>query len=146
DSATVRRGALAVFERIHMGKQRGEAALRGLLADPDQAVRERALGLLTERGLGTLDEIREALLREFPPGEVSFPPAPPGVLGFGPSSKALASIARRGAAAAELLPDVISIFDRLETLQHQHVRTSSSGRSREFDLDAHVAQVLATLS
>jgi HEAT repeat protein len=142
DSAAVRRGALAVFERIQMGKQRAEAALRGLLADPDQAVRERALGLLNERGMGTLDEIREALLREFPPDEASFAPALPGM----PSSKALAAIAGRGPAAAELLPDVISIFDRLEILQHQHIRTSSSGRSREFDLDAHVARVLATLA
>jgi hypothetical protein len=149
-SLRARRGAISVLRKIppRYGKAEAIDALRRLLDDAE--LHDEARELLVAWDAASIEELRESLRRQFPPGEASYPPAGLSLRFAGPSghpgATALAAIARRGPAAAALLPDLVEIFDRLQIVEHQHIPRNSFTRSRDFALDAHVEQILTTLS
>lgn len=146
DSGVVRRGALAVLKEIYPGpvQRKFEAALRHLLGDPE--LHDEALDTLVANGLASLAECRERLRRNFPEGQASYPPAGPGQRAAMFDADSAARSTGDRPVDPGLLPDLIEIFDRLQTLEHKHVPSASSGQAREYDLDAHVEWILAELS
>jgi len=149
-SLRARRGAISVLRKIppRHGKAEAIDALRRLLDDAE--LHDEVRELLVAWDAASIEQLRESLRRQFPPGEASYPPA--GLsLRFAASSglpraAALAAMARLGPDAAELLPDLVGVFDRLQIIEHQRIPLNSFTRSRDFALDAHVEQILRTLS
>src|SRR5262249_13067795 len=109
-SLRARRGAISVLRKIppRHGKAEAIDALRRLLDTLE--LHAEARELLGAWDAASAEELRESLRRQFPSGEASSPPAGLSLRSVGPPAQsravALAAIARRGPAAAELLPDL----------------------------------------
>jgi len=149
-SLRARRGAISVLRKIPPRQRKAEAidALRTLADDAE--LHDEVRELLVVWDAASVEELRESLRQQFRPGEALYPPAGLSLRSVGPSGQprtaVLAAMARRGPGAAGLLPDLVEIFDRLQVIEHQRIPLNSFTRSRDFALDAHVEQILRTLS
>lgn len=143
----VRSGTLWVLSRLYLRGSAVESAARELVDDSNVDVQNEALLLLIRLDAATIAELRAALRHQFPPQQATYPPGGPvrshvGRYAFHP---ALSAIARRGGAAAELVPDIVMVLDRLEVLEQKRRPSRPSERETNFDLDAHVDGILRAL-
>lgn len=137
-------GALAALKRIGLPGPDPEFddLLRELVDDAETPVRDEALRLLISRDAASIAQLREALRVQFPTERSSYAPAGTPWYNWhhiGPDRSPLQAIAVRGAAAVELLPDIIEIFDRLQTLE------APISKNGSYNLDLYAGVVLGAL-
>ena len=139
DQIPVRARALLVLRRIMRDDSRAEVAdaARALLDDPVPEIRFEALMAIVHCGLGSTAQIRELLRTEYTTMVVY-----PG--GGIPRSVAVAldAIISQGPAAADLLPDVLVLFDSQKELE----TTGSFPNPRQLDpRTEHLLMALASM-
>jgi HEAT repeat protein len=140
DLVPVRARALLVLRRVMRDDSRAEVAqaARALLDDPVPEIRFEALMAIVHCGLGSQAQIRELLQTEY-----TFMIVYPGTGGI-PRSVAVAldAIIMQGPAAAELLPDVLVLFDSQKDLE----TTGNYPSPRQLDLRTeHLLKALASM-